>query len=121
MTRSRTKVAPNRYTLIPFPVKALKLILHDVQMQEGGKGKEKGKGKATADDLDIDEDDGVSGIIPYLHPALTIRRMMNGMMTIPSATRTQLENLTICHVYLFQDYWEYQLTGSRVAGRRWAG
>ncbi|WVR07905.1 hypothetical protein IAU60_004948 [Kwoniella sp. DSM 27419] len=53
MTRSRTKTAPHQYTRVAFPVKALKLILKDVQAEPGTKGK--GKGKA---DYDIDEDDG---------------------------------------------------------------
>ncbi|WWD20442.1 hypothetical protein CI109_104918 [Kwoniella shandongensis] len=51
MTRSRTKINPNQYTQIPFPLKALKLILKDVQAEPTAKG----KGKA---DLDIEEDDG---------------------------------------------------------------
>ncbi|WRT69867.1 uncharacterized protein IL334_006858 [Kwoniella shivajii] len=52
MTRSRTKSHPNQYTQIPFPVKAFKLILRDVQSEPGVKG----KGKKI--DYDIDEDDG---------------------------------------------------------------
>ncbi|KAK8849809.1 hypothetical protein IAR55_005145 [Kwoniella newhampshirensis] len=51
MTRSRTKLNPNQYSQIPFPLKALKLILKDVQAEPSSKG----KGKA---DLTIEEDDG---------------------------------------------------------------
>lgn len=50
MTRSKTKSNPNQFTQIAFPVKALKLILHDVQNIGQGKG-----GKAPAD---VEEDDG---------------------------------------------------------------
>ncbi|ODN87698.1 hypothetical protein L198_06924 [Cryptococcus wingfieldii CBS 7118] len=56
MTRSRTKAHPNQYTQTPFPLKALKLILKDVQSETSGKGKGKGKGKTV--DLEIPEDDG---------------------------------------------------------------
>ncbi|WWC92624.1 uncharacterized protein L201_007583 [Kwoniella dendrophila CBS 6074] len=52
MTRSRTKTTPNQYTQIPFPLKAFKLILKDVQSEPGSKG----KGKKS--DYDIEEDDG---------------------------------------------------------------
>lgn len=55
MTRSRTRAQPNTYTEIPFPVKALKLLLKDVQAE--GKGKKKG----AADD--IADDDGVSAAV----------------------------------------------------------
>ena len=65
MTRSKTKNSgspsvvaercsrtdPNQYTQIAFPVKALKLILHDVQNIGQGKGS-----KAPAD---VEEDDEV--------------------------------------------------------------
>ncbi|WVQ75750.1 hypothetical protein IAR50_005381 [Cryptococcus sp. DSM 104548] len=56
MTRSRTKAHPNQYTQTPFPLKALKLILKDVQSESSGKGK--GKGKSKTVDLEIPEDDG---------------------------------------------------------------
>ncbi|OCF78060.1 hypothetical protein I204_02066 [Kwoniella mangroviensis CBS 8886] len=52
MTRSRTRNNPNQYTQIPFPLKAFKLILKDVQSEPGAKG----KGKKV--DYDIEEDDG---------------------------------------------------------------
>nr|XP_019043733.1 hypothetical protein I302_08314 [Kwoniella bestiolae CBS 10118]OCF22663.1 hypothetical protein I302_08314 [Kwoniella bestiolae CBS 10118] len=52
MTRSRTRTNPNQYTQIPFPLKAFKLILKDVQAEPGAKG----KGKKV--DYDIEEDDG---------------------------------------------------------------
>ncbi|WOO82150.1 Importin-9 [Vanrija pseudolonga] len=50
MTRSRTKATPNEYTQIPFPVKALKLLLKDVSAE--------GKGKSKGDELGIEDDDG---------------------------------------------------------------
>ncbi|BEJ11716.1 hypothetical protein CspHIS471_0201760 [Cutaneotrichosporon sp. HIS471] len=50
MTRSRTRAQPNTYSQVTFPVKALKLLLKDVQA-EG-----KGKGKSTG--LDVPQDDG---------------------------------------------------------------
>lgn len=52
MTRSRTRAEPTTYSQIPFPIKALKLLLKDVQVE--GKGKDKGKGKG----LDVPDDDG---------------------------------------------------------------
>ncbi|KAK1923454.1 armadillo-type protein [Papiliotrema laurentii] len=52
MTRSRTKSTPIQYAQIPFPVKALKLILKDVQ-HVGTK-----KGSTAAADLELDDDDG---------------------------------------------------------------
>lgn len=58
MTRSRTRDAPNRYTQVPFPLKALKLLLKDVHCTQGG-GK-KGKGGAGLEG--VEEDDGVSCI-----------------------------------------------------------
>ena len=70
MTRSRTKTctfdysvrrlslyspqAPNQYTQIPFPVKALKLLLKDVQTV-GPRKTNTGKRR----DIDVEEDDGV--------------------------------------------------------------
>ncbi|KAF5384768.1 hypothetical protein D9615_001050 [Tricholomella constricta] len=54
MTRSRTRTTPTEFTSIPFPVKALKLLLHDVQ--SGGES-----ATITAqggDTYDIDSDDG---------------------------------------------------------------
>ncbi|OCF34393.1 hypothetical protein I316_03907 [Kwoniella heveanensis BCC8398] len=54
MTRSRTRNNPNQFTRIPFTLKALKLILKDVQA-EPTKGQGKGKGKV---DYDLEEDDG---------------------------------------------------------------
>ena len=59
MTRSRTRDAPDRYTQVPFPVKALKLLLKDVQGLQGGKGK-KGPGAGAGGVEGVDEDDGVS-------------------------------------------------------------
>ena len=60
MTRSRTKDAPHRYTQIPFPLKALKLLLKDVQGLQGGK---KGKSKGAAGLEGVEEDDGVSNVV----------------------------------------------------------
>jgi hypothetical protein len=60
MTRSKTKNSPNEYTSVPFPLKAFKLLLKDVQHQDSGS--KKGKGKAL--DLEIEEDDGVSRHLP---------------------------------------------------------
>ena len=70
MTRSRTKTctfdysvrrfslynpqAPNQYTQIAFPVKALKLLLKDVQTV-GPRKTNTGKRR----DIDVEEDDGV--------------------------------------------------------------
>lgn len=44
--------APNHYTQIPFPLKALKLILKDVQSEPTS-------AKKTTSGLDIEDDDGV--------------------------------------------------------------
>lgn len=49
MTRSRMKSTPTQYTQIPFPVKALKLILKDLSSEPA-----KGKGDAA----NVEEDDG---------------------------------------------------------------
>ncbi|KIR36656.1 hypothetical protein I352_01614 [Cryptococcus deuterogattii MMRL2647] len=51
MTRSRTRQTPNQYTQIPFPVKALKLILKDVQSEPTS-------AKKPTSGLDIEDDDG---------------------------------------------------------------
>ncbi|KAL7425284.1 hypothetical protein Q5752_000972 [Cryptotrichosporon argae] len=56
MTRSKAKKTPPRYSQIPFPLKALKLLLKDVQAM--GKKAGTGAGKQTADDLVIEDDDG---------------------------------------------------------------
>lgn len=55
MTRSRTRSTPTTYTSVPFPVKALKLLLKDVSAEGGGGGKKKG---GAAYDGEIEEDDG---------------------------------------------------------------
>lgn len=44
--------APNQYTQIPFPLKALKLILKDVQSEPTS-------AKKPTSGLDIEDDDGV--------------------------------------------------------------
>ncbi|KAF9260865.1 ARM repeat-containing protein [Marasmius fiardii PR-910] len=54
MTRSRTKTMPTEFTSIPFPVKAIKILLHEVQ--SGGESATMG---ASQDDIpDVDSDDG---------------------------------------------------------------
>lgn len=47
--------APHEFTSIPFPVKALKILLHDVQS-----GGESATITAQNDTYDVDSDDGVS-------------------------------------------------------------
>jgi hypothetical protein len=56
-------VAPARYEQIPFPVKALKLLLKDLQALSGNK-KSGWKGM----DAEIEEDDGVSFFLPLQFP-----------------------------------------------------
>lgn len=64
MTRSRTITNPNEYTSIPFPLKALKLILKDVQIvKQGEKGKTAGPSASAGSD--IEEDDGVSNAVHH--------------------------------------------------------
>ncbi|KAF8167572.1 armadillo-type protein [Crassisporium funariophilum] len=53
MTRSRTKTTPHEFTPVSFPVKALKIILHD--LQSGG---ESATVTAQGDVYDVDSDDG---------------------------------------------------------------
>ncbi|KAJ7459076.1 armadillo-type protein [Mycena galericulata] len=53
MTRSRTKLSPHEFSSIPFPVKTLKLLLHDVQS-----GGESATITAQGDSYDVDSDDG---------------------------------------------------------------
>ncbi|KAJ7665464.1 ARM repeat-containing protein [Mycena polygramma] len=53
MTRSRTKLTPLEFSSIPFPVKALKLLLHDVQS-----GGESATISAQGETYDVDSDDG---------------------------------------------------------------
>lgn len=63
MTRSRTKKTPNQYTTIPFPLKALKLILKDVQTLKQGESSKTSAGMGAGADggeVDVEEDDGVS-------------------------------------------------------------
>ncbi|KAG5638025.1 hypothetical protein H0H81_002226 [Sphagnurus paluster] len=54
MTRSRTRTTPTEFTSIPFPVKAVKLLLHDVR--SGGESATIAHG--GGDTYDIDSDDG---------------------------------------------------------------
>ncbi|KAJ7269388.1 ARM repeat-containing protein [Mycena haematopus] len=54
MTRSRTKLSPHEFSSIPFPVKTIKLLLHDVQS-----GGESATITAQGDSFnEIDSDDG---------------------------------------------------------------
>ncbi|KAJ6575462.1 armadillo-type protein [Mycena capillaripes] len=53
MTRSRTKLSPHEFSSIPFPVKALKLLLHDVQS-----GGESATITAQGESYEVDSDDG---------------------------------------------------------------
>ncbi|KAI0319475.1 armadillo-type protein [Amylostereum chailletii] len=52
MTRSKTKAVPHEWTSVPFPVKALKLLLHDLQSN--------GEAATMAAPADVDSDDGDS-------------------------------------------------------------
>lgn len=51
----RFVIAPVEFTSVPFPVKALKILLHDVQS-----GGESATITAQGEAYDVDSDDGVS-------------------------------------------------------------
>ncbi|KII94307.1 hypothetical protein PLICRDRAFT_50286 [Plicaturopsis crispa FD-325 SS-3] len=53
MTRSRTKSMPHEFTSIPFPVKAIKILLHDIQSSG-----ESATLNARGGNLEVDSDDG---------------------------------------------------------------
>ncbi|KAF8913175.1 armadillo-type protein [Gymnopilus junonius] len=53
MTRSRTKTTPHEFTTIPFPVKALKIVLHDIQ-SDGDAATLTAQGNV----YDVESDDG---------------------------------------------------------------
>ncbi|KAF5352862.1 hypothetical protein D9756_006082 [Leucocoprinus leucothites] len=53
MTRSKTKQTPHEFTSIPFPVKALKIIIHD--LQSGG---DSATITAQGNTFEVDSDDG---------------------------------------------------------------
>ncbi|KAJ4470827.1 ARM repeat-containing protein [Lentinula aciculospora] len=55
MTRSRTRTTPTEFTSVPFPVKAIKILLHEVQ--SGGEPATMGNAQEFADDLDSDDGD----------------------------------------------------------------
>ncbi|KAL7284955.1 hypothetical protein ACG7TL_000044 [Trametes sanguinea] len=55
MTRSKTKQTPTEFTSVPFPVKALKLLLHE--LQSGGESATMGFNSADLADLDSDDGD----------------------------------------------------------------
>ncbi|KAI0275362.1 ARM repeat-containing protein [Gloeopeniophorella convolvens] len=55
MTRSKTRVEPPQFTKVPFPVKALKLLLHELQTNG-----EAASMAAPSGLLDADSDDGAS-------------------------------------------------------------
>lgn len=62
ITRSRAKKTPNQYTSIPFPLKALKIILKELHLYKST-GAGKGKGMKVGDDGALfAEDDGVSSL-----------------------------------------------------------
>ena len=50
-------LAPHQFTSIPFPVKALKIILHDIQ--SGGEA----ASMSAQGVFNVDSDDGVSAIL----------------------------------------------------------
>nr|GAT57396.1 ARM repeat-containing protein [Mycena chlorophos] len=56
MTRSRTKTTPHQFSSISFPLKALKLILHDVQAG-GESATVTAQGETFAPDVDSDDGD----------------------------------------------------------------
>ncbi|KAJ7610789.1 armadillo-type protein [Roridomyces roridus] len=58
MTRSRTKISPHEFTSIPFPVKAMKLLLHDVQSGGEAATFTAQAGSDAAGVYDVDSDDG---------------------------------------------------------------
>ncbi|KAI0325407.1 ARM repeat-containing protein [Cubamyces sp. BRFM 1775] len=55
MTRSKTKQTPTEFTSVPFPVKAVKLLLHE--LQSGGEAASMGFDAADVADLDSDDGD----------------------------------------------------------------
>ncbi|KIK67465.1 hypothetical protein GYMLUDRAFT_69648 [Collybiopsis luxurians FD-317 M1] len=55
MTRSRTKTTPTEFTSVPFPVKAIKILLHEVQ--SGGEPATMGNAQEFVDDVDSDDGD----------------------------------------------------------------
>jgi hypothetical protein len=81
MTRSRTKSSPNQYTAAPFPLKALKLILKELQSyRTTGAGKGKGKQVDNSALDNLDEDDGVSLDFAGLKFVILMVRMRSGTM-----------------------------------------
>ena len=52
-------LGPHEFSSIPFPVKALKLLLHDVQS-----GGESATITAQGDTFDVESDDGVTSYLP---------------------------------------------------------
>ena len=59
---SSLRIAPHEFTSISFPVKALKIILHD--LQSGG---ESATVTARGDVYDVESDDGVSFFSPGIN------------------------------------------------------
>ncbi|EDR15931.1 uncharacterized protein LACBIDRAFT_242896 [Laccaria bicolor S238N-H82] len=55
MTRSKTKKTPHEFTSVPFPVKALKIIIHD--LQSGGDAATISAQGNTVEDVDSDDGD----------------------------------------------------------------
>ncbi|ORY53662.1 ARM repeat-containing protein [Rhizoclosmatium globosum] len=60
VTRSRSKNAPDQYEMIPFPAKAIMLILADYQQnrESAMKGDKGGVDELTGDTIDTEEDSG---------------------------------------------------------------
>jgi hypothetical protein len=57
MTRSKTRVAPHEWTRVPFPVKALKILLHELQSN--------GEAATLAAPPDVEDDDGVRALLLF--------------------------------------------------------
>jgi hypothetical protein len=56
MTRSRAKKVPTEYTSVPFPVKALKIILHELQQSASGPRPKSPEPETPVDATSDDED-----------------------------------------------------------------
>jgi hypothetical protein len=96
MTRSRAKKTPNQYTSIPFPLKALKIILKELHLYKST-GAGKGKGMKVGDDGALfAEDDGVSVLFGRTEDSADDCRMKSGMMMMILKAQIMVkENLTI--------------------------
>ncbi|KAI0964512.1 hypothetical protein AcW1_001317 [Taiwanofungus camphoratus] len=72
MTRSRTKQIPTEFTSVPFPVKALKLLLHDLQFNEEAAPFTLDKVLNRMADLQDDDDDEEWTDDEKLYEAVTV-------------------------------------------------